>query len=256
MNLTPSVLLLNKHKQQLCLWPSCNHTKTLSFRATTDHNDFMLNNKDSSLVDQPDQVEVTTLGSYFTNSSESASVSSESEISVAETIVRGARSDRLFFEPDSTSSILKTRASDRQCSSSDDNGGGGGDGDGGLPYDESVAVVMESENPYIDFKKSMEEMVKIHELKEWECLEELLGWYLKMNGKNNHEFIVEAFVDLLVGVCGGDGDGGSGDGSGGGGEGGGASNDNSTRSFDSVSSTFSSPIPSPKMVVTYTHNNK
>jgi uncharacterized protein (TIGR01568 family) len=60
---------------------------------------------------------------------------------------------------------------------------------------------MESEDPYVDFRRSMEEMVESHGLKDWDCLEELLGWYLKVNGKKNHGYIVGAFVDLLVGIA-------------------------------------------------------
>jgi uncharacterized protein (TIGR01568 family) len=47
----------------------------------------------------------------------------------------------------------------------------------------------------------MEEMVESHGLKDWDCLVELLGWYLKVNGKKNHGYIVGAFVDLLVGIA-------------------------------------------------------
>ncbi|KAJ8505046.1 hypothetical protein OPV22_005932 [Ensete ventricosum] len=38
---------------------------------------------------------------------------------------------------------------------------------------------MESEDPYRDFRRSMEEMVAAHGLNDWERLEELLVWYLK-----------------------------------------------------------------------------
>ena len=34
-------------------------------------------------------------------------------------------------------------------------------------------------------------------VKGWEGLQELLSWYLKVNGKTNHGYIVGAFVDLL-----------------------------------------------------------
>ncbi|KAI3799602.1 hypothetical protein L1987_34901 [Smallanthus sonchifolius] len=225
MNLIPSLFLLNKHKQ-IWLWPSssCNtHPKTLSFRATTD----LINpNKEP-------EVELTTLGSCFTNSSEySPSISTESDSSAVETIVRGARSERLFFEPESTSSLLEVQDSGGQCTS---------EMSGGLPYKESVAVVMETKDPYDDFKKSMEEMVEIHDLKDWECLEELLGWYLTMNEKDNHEFIVGAFFDLLAGISGGCRRGGGGSS----GEGGVSCLDHSTPSLNSVASTFSSPISSP-----------
>ncbi|GKB96197.1 transcription repressor OFP13-like protein, partial [Tanacetum coccineum] len=138
-----------------------------------------MENKEQELNDicRLNKSRVYTLGSLFTNSSESASTSTESdECSAVETIVRGARSDRLFFEPDATSSILETHASGRKCTT--------------LVYKESITLVMESNNPYQDFKKSMEEMVEMHGLKDWECLEELLRWYLRMNAKNNHEFIV------------------------------------------------------------------
>ncbi|KAI9156585.1 hypothetical protein LWI28_009055 [Acer negundo] len=36
-------------------------------------------------------------------------------------------------------------------------------------FKESVVLSMESENPYLDFKKSMEEMVEINGLKDWKC---------------------------------------------------------------------------------------
>ncbi|CAI9273198.1 unnamed protein product [Lactuca saligna] len=227
MNLIPSLLLLNKHKE-IWLWPSCKQPKTLSFRATTDNSVFM--DPKESLAEA--EVELTTLGSYFTNSSESASMSTESEkyfenneCSSMETVVRGVKSERLFFEPDPTSSILETQGSSRQCTPVDI---GASDGRV-LPYKESVAMEMESENPYGDFKKSMKEMVETHDLKDWDCLEELLGWYLRTNGKNNHQFIVGAFVDLLAGI--------SGDCV--------SCSDHSIVSFTSAASTFSSPISSP-----------
>ncbi|KAI3809279.1 hypothetical protein L1987_25250 [Smallanthus sonchifolius] len=158
------------------------------------------------------------------------SVSTESDCSAVETIVRGARSERLFFQHDATSSLLETQESGGQCTS---------EIDGGLPYKESVAMEMDSEDPYVDFLKSMEEMVEIHGLKDWNCLEELLGWYLRMNEKNNHEFIVGAFVDLLAGISGGD------DGGDDGGDGGVLFVDHNMASFSSSTSTLSSPISSP-----------
>ncbi|URE40902.1 atofp18 ofp18 [Musa troglodytarum] len=60
---------------------------------------------------------------------------------------------------------------------------------------------MESEDPYRDFRLSMEEMVVAHGLRDWERLEELLVWYLRVNGKKTHGFIVGAFVDLLAGLA-------------------------------------------------------
>ncbi|KAG2672443.1 hypothetical protein I3843_13G035200 [Carya illinoinensis] len=184
-----SSLFKNKEtKQQPWQWASCKHPKTFSFRA----GDEMFKTVNSvffgSIVDG---VEVETPESLFTNSSESASYSTESEEyfdrESLEMVVRGVKSERLFFEPGDSSSILEKKAKDHDH--------------GGFPFKESVVLAMESENPYIDFKRSMEEMVESHGVKDWDCLEELLGWYLRMNGKKNHGFIVGAFVDLLVGLA-------------------------------------------------------
>ncbi|CAA6660620.1 unnamed protein product [Spirodela intermedia] len=42
---------------------------------------------------------------------------------------------------------------------------------------------MESKDPYSDFRLSMEEMVTIYGVRDWQCLEELLEWYLRVNGR-------------------------------------------------------------------------
>ncbi|XP_047340747.1 transcription repressor OFP13-like [Impatiens glandulifera] len=103
-------------------------------------------------------------------------------------IIRGLKSERLFFDPNGTRSLVCKREpiiSDHE----------------GIPFEKiSVAWAMDSADPYGDFRKSMEEMVEINGLRDWESLEELLGWYLRMNGKMHHGFIVGAFADLLVGV--------------------------------------------------------
>ncbi|XP_066357112.1 transcription repressor OFP13-like [Miscanthus floridulus] len=62
----------------------------------------------------------------------------------------------------------------------------------------SVAVAVDSGDPYGDFRASMEEMVSAHGLRDWAALEELLAWYLRINGKQQHHLIVGAFVDLLL----------------------------------------------------------
>ncbi|KAJ0046753.1 hypothetical protein Pint_05789 [Pistacia integerrima] len=173
-------------------WPSCKHPKTLSFRAAGD--DDIIKTVNSIFFDPlaNNNEGVETPETWFTNSStaESArSFSSESALveefdgESLEMVVRGARSERLFFEPGDTSSILEEAKTE------------------GFPFKESVLLAMESEDPYVDFRRSMEEMVETHGLKDWECLEELLGWYLRVNGKKNHGFIVDAFVDLLVALA-------------------------------------------------------
>ncbi|KAK4769396.1 hypothetical protein SAY86_027546 [Trapa natans] len=118
--------------------------------------------------------------SWFTDPSESASRrSTESEDPVdgsVEALVRSVRSDRLFFEPHGDKRVVPLLQ----------------------PFKESVVLAMESEDPYVDFKRSMEEIVESSRIKDWDCLEELLAWYLRMNSKGNHEVIVEAFIDLLL----------------------------------------------------------
>lgn len=67
-----------------------------------------------------------------------------------------------------------------------------------IPNMEYVVLAMDSRDPYKDFRSSMEEVVEARGMMEWDCLEELLLWYLKMNGKKTHRYIVGAFVDLIV----------------------------------------------------------
>ncbi|XP_073002481.1 transcription repressor OFP13-like [Typha latifolia] len=64
--------------------------------------------------------------------------------------------------------------------------------------DESTKMVMASDDPYHDFRASMEEMVEMHELKDWPRLLELLHCYLKLNEKKTHKVIMLAFMDLLA----------------------------------------------------------
>ncbi|KAF8403350.1 hypothetical protein HHK36_011452 [Tetracentron sinense] len=168
----------NKETKPSWQWPSCNHPKTLSFRAS----DPMFKTVNSVYFNVSDAV--ATPESWFTNSSESGSFSTVSEESggeALEMVIRGLRSERLFFEPGDTNSILE----EAKVS--------------GFPlFKESVVLAMESKDPYEDFRRSMEEMVEAHGLKDWECLEDLLDWYLRVNGKKTHGFIVGAFIDLLV----------------------------------------------------------
>ncbi|KAK8593514.1 hypothetical protein V6N13_042921 [Hibiscus sabdariffa] len=136
-------------------WPSCQQPRTLSFRRDDEHE-----TPPSGPGDDDDPVE---------------------------TVIQGlVRSERLFFEPGNTSSILEEA---KPTSTADV-----------LPFKESVALSIESRDPFADFRKSMAEMVEAQPqgLEHWEGLQELLCWYLKANGKPNHGYIVAAFIDLLV----------------------------------------------------------
>ncbi|XP_015057827.1 transcription repressor OFP13-like [Solanum pennellii] len=189
-------------------WPSCTHSKTQSFRANhifKTINSIFLDPSNTDHHHGVVEIE-TTPESWFTNSSESASFSTESEETgepLMELIIKGVRSERLFFEPNCTSSSIlqhqDQNQNQNQSQSQEKLKEIEQDVDEELPFKESVALALESEDPYLDFKKSMEEMVDTHEIKDWESLQELLQWYLKMNGKINHGFIIGAFVDLLIG---------------------------------------------------------
>jgi uncharacterized protein (TIGR01568 family) len=136
---------------------------------------------------------------FSTNSLDSVdSFSTAPDDLEAEAVLRAVRSDRLLFEPDEDASSFKAATSkpnkkliikaavDGKC----DMAAFGG----------AIAMSMESENPYRDFRESMEAMVMSHQggVKDWLWLEEMLGWYLRANGKSTHGLIVGAFVDLLV----------------------------------------------------------
>ncbi|KAG7554120.1 Ovate protein family C-terminal [Arabidopsis suecica] len=190
--------------------PLCYNAKTLSFRVGDDmiktvNSVFFDHNHNNNHNNGGDLLEAETPESWFTNSSETASHSTESDQDLdaesLEMVVRGVvRSERLFFDPGVTSSILE-EIDDKSKSKSKETVAVGGDR--GTPIEEiSVAVAMESEDPYGDFRRSMEEMVTSHgELaKDWESLESMLAWYLRMNGRKSHGVIVSAFVDLLSGL--------------------------------------------------------
>ncbi|RAL44633.1 hypothetical protein DM860_003392 [Cuscuta australis] len=119
--------------------------------------------------------------SPLSSSSSSSSSSEQYEDDHVEDVVRGLRSERLVFEPGEakSSKLLEERVE---------------------------METMVSSNPFEEFRRSMEEMVEGHEglHQDWEFLEELLACYLRINGRDNHGYIVGAFVDLLVHLNNGD----------------------------------------------------
>ncbi|CAL0309984.1 unnamed protein product [Lupinus luteus] len=183
----PPSLLNNKTevKSSSSSWPwlSCNQPRTLSFRA---NNNALFKTINSTYLDATMDV-LESSESFFTVSTDSTSFSTNSEDSrlgqdSMETVIRESRSDRLFFEPEETSSILEAKSGVR------------------VPFKDSVVLSMDSQDPYVDFRKSMEEIVEAHGVKDWEGLEELFCWYLRVNEKSCHGYIVNAFVDLLFGL--------------------------------------------------------
>jgi|UniRef100_A0A2N9E572 uncharacterized protein (TIGR01568 family) len=67
----------------------------------------------------------------------------------------------------------------------------------------SVKVPKYSLDPYIDFRRSMQEMVESRNpndftTDQWEYLHELLLCYLTLNPTNTHKYIIQAFADLVI----------------------------------------------------------
>lgn len=90
--------------------------------------------------------------------------------------IKALRSKRLHFQPGNTRSIVETAK---------------------FQFKDCVALAIDSEDAYSDFRRSMEEMVEAYGLKYLEHLEELLALYLRMNKKKNHGIIVGAFIDIF-----------------------------------------------------------
>ncbi|CAA7061111.1 unnamed protein product [Microthlaspi erraticum] len=62
--------------------------------------------------------------------------------------------------------------------------------------DESVAMAKESVNPFEDYKKSMNQMIKERDIETEDDLKELLRCFLDINPPPHHNLIVRAFVDV------------------------------------------------------------
>ncbi|XP_010516815.1 PREDICTED: transcription repressor OFP15-like [Camelina sativa] len=149
-------------------WPSCNQEpKTMSFRATITFTNPIHDQEDDELDFEPPEI--------------SDSV---------ESVIKGLRSsERLIFESKGeTNSILEEATSKREEDKEEEDG--------------FVLFSLESNDPYTDFKRSMEEMVEAHALHhDWKSLETLLLQFLKVNAKASHRYIFAAFVDLLVNLA-------------------------------------------------------
>ncbi|KAL5739945.1 hypothetical protein ACOSQ2_029125 [Xanthoceras sorbifolium] len=65
---------------------------------------------------------------------------------------------------------------------------------------ESVAVEKDSDDPYLDFRHSMLQMILENEIYSKEDLKELLNCFLQLNSPYHHEIIVRAFTEIWNGV--------------------------------------------------------
>jgi uncharacterized protein (TIGR01568 family) len=161
----------------------------------------------------------------------SSTASEEAESDAEAVILQALRSDRLLYEPadddneDDDASccrLIKQPSLSKQQSINKQKQAAVADNDGddkpqldnssvvlssskasALAFGGATAMSVESHNPYRDFRESMEAMVMSQlgqegGVKDWRWLEEMLGWYLRANGKTTHGLIVAAFVDLLL----------------------------------------------------------
>ncbi|XP_010525709.1 PREDICTED: transcription repressor OFP15-like [Tarenaya hassleriana] len=152
-------------------WPSCHQNpKTLSFRNTA-------TSKNPNLVNDETELAPATF-----SSSAAASEPPEEPESIENVIERLKSSKRLIFGRKGESNSILEEAN--------------------RPRNGFMLLSLESNDPYADFKRSMEEMVETHKLhKDWKSLEKLLYWFLRVNAKSSHGYIFAAFVDLLVGLA-------------------------------------------------------
>ncbi|KZV48971.1 Ovate family protein 13 [Dorcoceras hygrometricum] len=168
------------------LWPTCvNNPRTFSFRSSSNESPYKITNEDHhdrntiEFIDTPGTSLFSATVSLNPEISINGTLQNPNEDNDASAVIQGLKSSRLFFEPGETSSILEEAKTH--------------------VFPRAKILAMDSRDPFTDFRVSMEEMVEAHGLKDdWDCLEELLSYYLRVNCKSNHGYIVGAFVDLLL----------------------------------------------------------
>ncbi|OIS97043.1 PREDICTED: transcription repressor OFP12-like [Nicotiana attenuata] len=109
-------------------------------------------------------------------------------------------SQRFFFaSPGHSNSIIDSSSSASMSSSLASTSSSVDPPESDTVIDGSIAVPTYSPDPYLDFRRSMQEMVEARELSDnWDSLHELLMCYLTLNPKSTHKYIVGAFADLIV----------------------------------------------------------
>ncbi|KAH1061210.1 hypothetical protein GLYMA_02G199300v4 [Glycine max] len=67
-------------------------------------------------------------------------------------------------------------------------------------YGRGVAVEKDSDDPYLDFRHSMLQMILENEIYSKDDLRELLNCFLQLNSPDHHGVIVRAFTEIWNGV--------------------------------------------------------
>ncbi|KAK2454677.1 transcription repressor OFP6 [Trifolium repens] len=70
----------------------------------------------------------------------------------------------------------------------------------GRAGNEGVAVEKDSDDPYLDFRHSMLQMILENEIYSKNDLRELLNCFLQLNSKEHHGIIIRAFTEIWNGV--------------------------------------------------------
>lgn len=65
---------------------------------------------------------------------------------------------------------------------------------------EGVAIEKDSEDPYLDFRHSMLQMILENEIYSKDDLKQLLNCFLSINSPSNHGIIIRAFTEIWNGV--------------------------------------------------------
>lgn len=178
-------------------WPACADPKAFSFRAeNTTMNSIFVTEEHS----ESECIASSTDSNSASESSRRLVLSTEldkedfNSADAIENVIRGVKSERLFFEPSETSSSILgepniSAEKNKFITTSEDE----------LDSKSTFVVIeMETKDPFLEFKESMKEMVEAHGVENLDGLEELLNCYLRVNLKCNHGYIIGAFVDLLV----------------------------------------------------------
>ncbi|XP_059281472.1 transcription repressor OFP15-like [Lycium ferocissimum] len=179
--------------------PTCGKPKTLSFRLEKNHHNIF----NSTFHLDDNETTSYSLDEFYTEYETSFSTTTTTTTingqDCIETMIKGLRleKERLFFEPEKTSSILDYQESKSINTSTSTNVVD----EGNINNISFVPMGLDSKDPFVDFRESMEEMVEANGIQDWESLQELLTCYLKVNCKSNHGYIVGAFVDLLVNLA-------------------------------------------------------
>ncbi|GMH22210.1 hypothetical protein Nepgr_024053 [Nepenthes gracilis] len=111
-------------------------------------------------------------------------------------------SHRFFVSSGSSSSLIEDAKTHGESASTSTSKTVANDGMVLPGQDYIVTLTAAPTNPYEDFRRSMKQVietrVKENRSVDWDFIEELLLCYLRLNEKQQHKYILGAFVDLIL----------------------------------------------------------